>query len=371
MVTSINDIINIRLNSNNFSSMGSIVTISERLVERMQQERPDQAVDFSDRQYYEARREVVRLSSFKEKVANTIAVTAKAKNAAGFVEKYLDDMKSDLSLLLGSTDDAARAAAAAEFNTNYDKINSSVDGANQTIDYKNVNLVGNTSGPDWETDTISAKIRDGGAYTEIEGAYLGSRSQILDGDGNYWQLIEGDNVYRQFNADGTGTTTGLEISSEDMVVTSFDSSDDSVTISDGTNTITGTVQRGGLGVLKSDYYNDFADDTAVQEAIDDIEAAINYFDGKASLITAKTSMLEGNYDLIKKKIANAEEDSARIVKEQITESAAETRAANLKLTLAVNNINMISNANRGLIENMMIMASPIPKGPGVFGLMGL
>ncbi len=371
MVASINDIINIRLNTNHFSGMDSLVTISERLVERMQEERPDQAVDFSDRRYHRARREVVKLSAFKEKVANNIAVTTKAKSAAGFVEKYLDDMKTDLELLLGSTDDAARATAAADFNEYLDKINSKVDGANQIIDYKNVNLIGNTLGPDWETDTISAKITDGGAYTEIEGGYLGTRFQIQDADGDYWQFHEGDNVYREYSSDGSGETTGVEISADNMTVSSYDSSDESVTLTNGTDTITGTVQRGGLGLLNAEYYNDFADDTSVQEAIDDIEAAIEYFDSTASLITAKTTLLEGNFDLIKKKIANAEEDSANIVNEQITESAAKTRAANLKMTLAINNINMISNANQGLVENMMMMASPIPKAPGVFGMMGL
>ena len=351
--------------------MGSLVTISERLVERVQKERPEQAVDFSDRRYYRARREVVKLSAFKEKVANTIAVTVKAKSAAEFVEKYLDDIKTDLELLLGSTDGDARASTATEFDKYLGKINSKVDGANRVIDYKNVNLIGNTSGPDWETDTVTAKIKEGGAYTSIEGSYLGTRFQVHDADGNYWQLHEGDNVYRQYSSNGTGESTGLEYSTDNMTASSFDSSDDSVTLSNGTDTISGTIQRGGLGLLNAEFYNNFADDTSVQEAIGDIEAAIKYFDSTASLITAKTTLLESNYSLINKKIANAEEDSADIVNEQITENAAKTRAANLKVTLAINNINMVSNANRGLIENMMILASPLPRAPGVFGIMGL
>ncbi|MDP7600143.1 MAG: hypothetical protein QF605_02050 [Rhodospirillales bacterium] len=56
----------------------------------------------------------------------------------------------------------------------------------------------------------------------------------------------------------------------DFTAQIIDHSDDSVTLSNGTDTITGTLNRCGLGVLNSDYYSSFADDTTVQEAIDDI-----------------------------------------------------------------------------------------------------
>ena len=42
----------------------------------------------------------------------------------------------------------------------------------------------------------------------------------------------------------------------------------------------------------------------------------------------------------------------------------------LKLKLALNNINMIALGNRGLVENIVIAAQGIQPAPGVFGTLG-
>tara|TARA_B100000315_G_scaffold257085_1_gene304739 strand:- start:734 stop:1861 length:1128 start_codon:yes stop_codon:yes gene_type:complete len=368
---SIAEIINTQLAKNQVAGMSSLVTITERLVERLNDQKADQAVDFeSNADYRRARRRSLRLQAFKDKISDNVSAATKAKNAASFIEVHLDSMKSDLEALLGSTSDEDRAAAATDFDELYNNINSRANGANQLVNYQNVNLIGNTHGPDWNTDTIYTPTNKTGGFTTIEGAYLGTEHEIIDADGYAWRYDKGNNIYKQFYNDGTNVATGLEYTATDMTVQSIDHSDDSVTLSNGTDTITGTLNRGGLGVLNSEYYSSFADDTAVQEAIDDIDAAIIYFDTNSTRLTANTSLLQGNVYMIREEISLLEKEIADIVTVEIQENGARNRAANLKFTLAINNINLVSQNNMGLIQNMLELASPQEKAQGLFGMLG-
>jgi len=368
---SIAEIINTQLAKNQVSGMTSLVTITERLVERLNEQKADQAVDFdSNADYRRARRKSLQLQAFKDKISDNVSAATKAKNAASFIEVDLDTMKSNLEALLGSTSDDDRATAATDFDALYNNINSRANGANQIVNYQNVNLIGNTIGPDWDTATIYTPTNKNGGFTTLEGAYLGTEHEIVDGDGYAWRYEKGNNIYKQYSNDGTNVATGLEYTATDMTVQSMDHSDDSVTLSNGTDTITGTLNRGGLGVLNSEYYSSFADDTAVQEAIDDIDAAIIYFDTNSTRLTANTSLLQGNDYMIREEISRLEEEVADIVTEEIQENAAKNRAANLKFTLAINNINLVSQNNQGLIQNMLEIASPQESAQGLFGIMG-
>ena len=368
---SIAEIVNIQMSKNQVSGMSSLVSITERLVERLNDQRATQAVDFdSNADYRRSRRQVFKLQAFKDKISDSVSAATKAKNAASFIEADLDSMKTKLQTILGSTSDDDRATAAAEFDELYGGINSRADGANQIVNHQNVNLISNTNGPDWDTKDLHTPTNRSGGFTTIEGAYLGTKHEIVDADGYAWRLDSGANVYKQYYNDGTGVATGTEISATDMAVTSMDHSDDSITLSDGTNTISGTLNRGGLGVLSSDYYSSFADDTAVQEAIDDIDAAIIYFDTNSTRLTANTSLLQGNSYLIKEEISRLEGEIADIVTTEIQANAAKTKAANAKFTLAINNINLVSQNNQGLIQNMMELASPQESAQGLFGTMG-
>lgn len=368
---SITEIVNTQLSMNQMNNMGSLVTLTEQLVQRLNEQKADQAVNFEDNaDYRRSRRETVKLQAFKEKIADSVSAATKAKNAASFIETYLDSMKTELQTILGSGSAEERAAAATEFDKLYADINARADGANQFVNHQNINLIGNTTGPDWDTKTLYTPTNQSGGYVAIEGAYLGTEQEVIDASGFAWRYDEGNNVYKQYINDGTGVATGSEISATDMTVQSFDHATDSVTLSNGTDTITGTLNRGGLGVLSSEYYSSFADDTAVQEAIDDIDAAIIYFDTKSSRLTANASLLQSNTYLIKEQIARLEKETAEIVTLEIQENGARNRAANAKFAFAINNINMISQNNQGLIQNMMELASPQESAGGLFGMMG-
>ena len=65
-----------------------------------------------------------------------------------------------------------------------------------------------------------------------------------------------------------------------------------------------------------------------------------------------------------------EDEKLRIKAEELEASSAKTKAADVKVQLALNNINLLSQVGSGLIENMMTLSAGPSKALGVFGLLG-
>ena len=370
-MSSIGDIVNAHVSRNEVTGMSSLVTITEKLVERMNERKSSQAVDFDNNSdYRRGKREIGKLQSFKDQISNNVTVSSKAQTALSWIEKHMDNMRTKLQSILGSTSQEDRKSTASDFNKLWEKINDSADGANHIINFQNINLIGNTKGPDWETDDVYTRTSQKGGYTTIEGAYLGTNFELIDGDGNSWRLAENGEFYKQY--DSSGSETGKKISSNEITISSFDSANDNspLTLSNGTDSISGTINRGGLKILQSEYYNNFTDDTSIQNAINDIDKAIIYFDTKAARIRGNTTLLQSNNDLIKEQIAKLEKEVADIVSIEIKENGAKSRAEGLKFALTMNNMNLISQNNQGLIQNMLQAAQGPGKAGGIFGLLG-
>ena len=368
-MSSIGDIVNAQVARNEMTGMSSLVTITEKLVERMNERKASQVVDFDNNgDYRRGKREIGRLQSFKDQISGNITAASKAQTALGFIEQHMDAMRTKLQSTLGSTSQEDRENTATEFDKLWNKINMNADGANHIINYQNINLIGNTEGPDWKTEDIYTRTSQKGGYTTIEGAYLGSNYELVDTEGYSWQIARNDGVYKQYN--DTGSATGKEILTKDMAINNFDSLTDAVTLSNGKETLSGTLNRGGLKMLQAQYYNNFTNDDSIQNAINDLDKAIIHFDTKAARIRANTTLLQSNNDLIKEQIAKLEKEVADIVTVEIKENGAKSRAEGLKFAMTLNNMNLISQNNQGLIQNMLQAAQGPGAASGIFGLMG-
>ena len=155
-----------------------------------------------------------------------------------------------------------------------------------------------------------------------------------------------------------------------MTVDSYDADTGAVTYG-GTGSLTGTVNRQGLEVMDSTYYSDFSDDASVAAALADVEAAISKAIAGGAFIKANSASLTSNVDMASDQIAKLEKEVSALMRESVTEVAATTRAAQLKMALAVNNINMLASMNNGLVENMTQLLSNGPgRAMGVFGYAG-
>ena len=68
------------------------------------------------------------------------------------------------------------------------------------------------------------------------------------------------------------------------------------------------------------------------------------------------------------KILEKEKDTIR--QEELDASRAVSLAADMKLQLTLNNMNLLTSGNNAIVENMLSLTSGVAKGPGVFGFMG-
>ncbi len=367
---SIADYVTTALSRNSYDAKLSLVTLTRRLVERQMEERKGNEVNFNDPKMYRANQEKAKLMAFKERVSDATSALTKARSGIEFIERYLSEMKTSLETLGASSTAEERAAVAAEFDDKLRMINAKADGANQTVNYRSINLIGNTDAADFTTDKLFTPYNRSGSFLEVEGVYLGSHFTVEEADGTVWRLSGDTTKFIQYPGDGSGLPTGSEIATEGLTIDSYDSSTGAVTYG-GTGSLTGTLNRQGLDLLDSTYYNDFADDASVSEALTDIDAAISAATAGGAFIKAKSASLTANVDMAKEQIAKLEKEVSALVKQNVSEVAAVTQAAQLKMAMTINNVNMLSANNDGLVENMMQLISGGPgKALGVFGLMG-
>jgi galactitol-specific phosphotransferase system IIB component len=367
-VTTINDYVQITLASNQSRGMESLVQISQKLVERMNEERRDVAVDVTRADLVEANRKKADLIAYKAKIADHLSAASKAKNAIEWVSSTLNSMLSDLQALAGA-DAETRAAAAAAFDEDLAFINSKVDGANQKVGYQNINLVGNTTAPNFSVDDLYVRTSERGGSAFMDGVYMGARFNIEDAEGDLWRYDETKDAYVEYSSDGTGTPTGNTIAGDGLTVDSYDSDTGAVTLG-GSGSLSGTVVKGGLGVLKAEFYDDFADDAAVDRAIDDVTDAISYVTSRGAAIKAQATLVSTSNRMIQEKINQLSSEISSITQEELAETDAQGRAARLKMTLAINNINLAAQAGTGMIENLLELTKGQQPAVGVFGALG-
>ena len=367
---SINGIVDTQLSHNQFNSMSAISLISQRLLERSKEDSADVAVNFESPAILRATREISKMVAFKERISDSVSAVSKAKDAINWTKTYLNRAKTDLSNILGSSSSAERTAAATSFDGHLSNINGKVNGANQLVGFNNINLIGNTEGPDWKTDDIYTPTSNaGGGILEIKGAFLGVDFQVTDTNGLHWRLDAIDKTFYQYSSDGTGKRTGQSMPAEGMTIESYDPISGAITYG-GTGTLDGTLQRVGLNILTSEYYKNFADDASVQTAIGDIDKALAILNVEGSSIKADAAILEGRIKLVDAKINSFEAEKDLIVSEEIDASNAVTKAADLKLRMSLINLDLLSAASNGLVENMLSLSRGPQKASGLFGLMG-
>jgi len=366
----INGIVDTQLSLNQFNSMSAISLISERLLERSKEDGADVAVNFERPEILRATRRISKMVAFKEKISNNVSAVSKAKDAINWAKTYLNRAKTDLNNILGSSSSADRTAAAASFDGHLSSIHGKVNGANQQVEFNNINLIGNTEGPDWKTDDIFTPTNNsGGGILQIKGAFLGVDFQVTDANGLHWRLDPIDNTFYQYNSDGIGKRTGQSMPAEGMTIESYDPISGAITYG-GTGTLDGTLQRVGLNILTSEYYKSFSDDASVQIAIGDIDKALAILNLKGNPIMANAAVLEGRVKLVESKINSLETEKNLIVSEEVDASNAMTKAADLKLRLSLINLDLLSTSSNGLVENMLSLSRGPQKASGLFGMMG-
>jgi hypothetical protein len=219
-----------------------------------------------------------------------IAVKAEINNAQAAVSTGQDSLKrvtDDLLTLRGSVDLAGTRGEdvklrAGQFDDTFNAIGNEADSGG------NNSLVGNINRTDFSPNTIEYRNDTALGHAVLTGTYIATDYRIAADDGTVWIPDPGTDTITHYSAiqgveqkitvagttlsDSTSTRTGIKLDS-------YDPSSNRITVDitvnpdDPPRTVSGTLQRTGLGVMPAWFYDGLATTAGRQRAYADIDAA--------------------------------------------------------------------------------------------------
>lgn len=221
-----------------------------------------------------------------------ISVKAQINNAKIAVENGQEGVQEVRNLLLGLRTTIALAGEqgedakfrAEEFDTKFNAINEEANAGGPLF-----NLTGNINRIDFSPNTIEYRSDLGIGQTTLTGTHIGSDYRIAAADGTYWIPELGtDTITQRSEIQGViqkttlsdGTVVDKTTSTRNGVkLISFNETTGAITIEvtfDPTQppeTVTGTLQRDGIGLMPAWFYNGLATAADRQRAFDAVTKA--------------------------------------------------------------------------------------------------
>lgn len=252
-----------------------------------------------------------RASSLNAESDRFIAVKAQINNASAAVENGQDSIADIRSALLAIRTPTALAAEvgediefrASEFDLAFNNINNEANRLGAAF-----NLVGEVNRVDYTPNEIEYRSDLGVRSTTLEGTHAGADYRINVDDGTVWIPELGVDLIQQFSAlqgEKLETTTvgGEEISSaastrNAVTLISYDDETKAITLEISIDpdapaiSYTGTLERDGIGLMPSWFYEGLATEAGRARAFEDIneaESLLTLSEGKIGKAAAQVS----------------------------------------------------------------------------------
>lgn len=273
---------------------------------------PDQAR--LDAQAREAIRQVQGFTKLKVRQDRAVRTLEKS------VER-LTEMKDILlearELIINAQDAGATTEARRDLANSFDqklgKLNLRAKGAGNF----GTNLIGASIRDIFDANDLEVQIRPGTLVTTTyTGKFLGSDYVVTDGSSNtFLPNIFGSTLVQFPNTDSNDTGTLLQ--NDDTVVIDYDTGALSITRNgDGSPTLSGTLERKGIGVLHSYFYEDFQTVAGRDQALTETEQGLATLRVQISLFESKLTRAEVAADFSKKQITDNTQVAASIEAEK-------------------------------------------------------
>jgi hypothetical protein len=248
----------------------------------------------------------------------------KQNRAIRTIEKAVDrltEMKNILlearELIINAQDPAATAEtqrdSANSFDQKIGKLNLRAKGAGSL----GVNLIGASIRDIFEANDLQVPIKPGSqVLTTYSGKFLGSDYVITDGSGDtFLPNIFGSSLVQFPNADPNDTGTLLK--DDDVIVFDHDTGALSITrAGDGSPTLSGTLERKGIGVLHSYFYGNFQDAALRDKALEETDAALSTLRVQIALFESKQTRAQVAVDFSQGQIDEHRNTAASIQAEK-------------------------------------------------------
>jgi len=316
-----------------------------------------------------------QLASRKDRVTQAIEVVSKSLTQSEYLKGYVEYLQDQLDELEAGNTTAA--AVAVDWDNKLRKINEIVSAAAQTIkdgrSYYPKNLIDSRSRETFSAQTLYAPYNSDGDVLQIDGTYLGTDWYITDSTGDFWNSDTGF----ASSEDAVGTLTGYddypdtpngESSSVDAagLFVSFDSSTDAVSFQVGATTYSGTVTRGGLGLLDAFLYDNFetdVDPNSIDRAQSDLQEAEALILNTEAELRSSLATLESRTTVFDSLISAADTEVANLLRDLQSDSEAEVLSAELEYTVASFHFTLLAARGNTLIRSLVIAQDNVQNNP--------
>ncbi len=275
----------------------------------------DRNIELTARQ---AEREAKDLSRIKSKLDTVTGIVERARDKLDEIRLLLVDMRKavELSQLSTATDDEKRTQANV-FDQKLGLINIKV----RNFGTIGNNLLGSQFRDVFDADTITFPIRPNSLQEDsITGLFAGSDFTITEtstGD-VFVPDIFGAKVQPLPISINDAVDDGIQLLDDDTVALDNDTGAVSITRNGEASTVLeGTLERKGLDVLFSPFYGNFLNDTSLQEALDDVDAATQTIRFITGVFDGFVGRVGARRDQISSLIAENEKFAQRVESENL------------------------------------------------------
>ncbi|MBL8706137.1 MAG: hypothetical protein JNM30_14905 [Rhodospirillales bacterium] len=323
----------------------SLRVAQNALAERANKELSKPAVDFADSRLTRPQSERDKLQRAKDSFVEEATLLSTVAANLNKSTAVLTEVKTKLAALNAASTAAERAAAAKALDDALLYVNKY---ANTAGDYGK-NPIGKPQNASFRTSDLVVTSGGTGATTFLQGKFLGAEFTLTDGDGKTWRLDRAAQTLTQYDS-YPDQPTGTSYAMADVSLASFDEGTGAVTLNTPGGAVGGTIQKFGVQMLDSFFYNGLSSDQDVANAMAALDSALARFSIDKLPFTGAAVALEGRLGQFNAKIKELDKQISEITSEMISEKAAADKALKAKIQIQQNMLALTVGSSGAMVD---------------------
>ena len=323
----------------------SLRVAQNALAQRANKQLSKPAVDFTDARLTRPQSERDKLQRAKDSFVEEATLLSTVAANLNKSTAVLTEAKTKLAALHAGSTPAERAAAAKALDDAILYVNKY---ANTAGDYGK-NPIGKPQNSSFRTSDLFVTSGGTGSTTYLQGKFLGAEFTVTDGDGKTWRLDRAAQTLTQYDS-YPDQPTGTSYAMADVSLASFDEATGAVTLNTPGGAVSGTMQKFGVGVLDSFFFNGLSSDQDVANAMASLDGALARFAIDKLPFTGAAAALEGRLGQFNAKIKDLDKQISAITSEMISEKTAADKALKAKIQIQQNMLALTVGSSGAMVD---------------------
>jgi hypothetical protein len=300
-----------------------------------------------------------RYISVKAQVNNAKIAVENGQESIAAIRTHLLEIRTPVALAAEQGEDPELRAG--EFDTKLNAINDEADTGGPAF-----NLVGNINRLDFTPNTIEYRNDLGAGSTTLVGTYAGSDYRIRAADGSYWIPELGtDTITHRSALQGVVQKTTLSDGTEidktastrnALTLVSYNETTKEVTFEVTFDpglppeTVTGTLERHGLGVMPAWFYEGLTTNAGRTRAFSDIEKAEIELTSAEAQLAQSVSAVKRDERKVDQALDSLTQDKTKVLTKQLTETQELQIKSQQQLMAMFNNLQNLSSQQQNYLQ---------------------